>query len=281
MTPKTTSEALEREQFEAWRRRTTKMDPDSSVALHGFGDDAPYQNEFTRMAWSAWKARGALLGGGEEQLLDAMNDMLNGWKYIRSFHGDLYGVGWDRAQEKMEKAIAALHPPGDQPATAGAEPTEARRLLTDAIPYRLGLIENSSSRAAAQVNCERIREMLAMVLADLADSAKPAGEPFFSDETSRLIEEVGALQIADNVFQGTRDDFLRFAAIAAAPAPSPEPGLRSLLEDWVTAFADSIEGGEADPLVKATREALATTKPEPASEDTGRASFYQGGGSHD
>jgi len=34
--------------------------------------------------------------------------------------------------------------------------------------------------------------------------------------------------------------------------------LLSLLEDWVTSFADSIEGGEADELVKATRAALAT-----------------------
>ena len=39
-------------------------------------------------------------------LLEALQDMLSGWKYIRETHGDLYGVGWDRAQEKAEKAIA-------------------------------------------------------------------------------------------------------------------------------------------------------------------------------
>jgi hypothetical protein len=39
-------------------------------------------------------------------LLAALEDMLNGWKYIRSTHGDLYGVGWDRAQDKAEAAIA-------------------------------------------------------------------------------------------------------------------------------------------------------------------------------
>jgi hypothetical protein len=34
----------------------------------------------------------------------------------------------------------------------------------------------------------------------------------------------------------------------------------ALLEDWVGSFADTIEGGEADPLVIATRAAIATTK---------------------
>ena len=40
------------------------------------------------------------------ELLEALRDMLDGWKYIRQSHGDLYGVGWDRAQEKAETAIA-------------------------------------------------------------------------------------------------------------------------------------------------------------------------------
>ena len=39
-------------------------------------------------------------------LRDALRDMLSGWKYIRNTHGDLYGVGWDRAQQKAEAAIA-------------------------------------------------------------------------------------------------------------------------------------------------------------------------------
>jgi len=38
-------------------------------------------------------------------LLEALKDMLSGWKYIRESHGDLYGVGWDRAQNKAEDAI--------------------------------------------------------------------------------------------------------------------------------------------------------------------------------
>jgi hypothetical protein len=40
------------------------------------------------------------------ELLDALRDMLSGWMYIREIHGDLYGVGWDRSQEKALAAIA-------------------------------------------------------------------------------------------------------------------------------------------------------------------------------
>lgn len=39
------------------------------------------------------------------ELLEALEDMLSGWKYIRESHGDLYGVGWDRAQDKAEEAV--------------------------------------------------------------------------------------------------------------------------------------------------------------------------------
>lgn len=38
-------------------------------------------------------------------LLAALEDMYSGWLYIRKMHGDLYGVGWDRAQEKAEAAL--------------------------------------------------------------------------------------------------------------------------------------------------------------------------------
>jgi hypothetical protein len=40
--------------------------------------------------------------------LDALNDMSNGWRYIRETHGDLYGVGWDRPENKASAAIDAL-----------------------------------------------------------------------------------------------------------------------------------------------------------------------------
>ena len=40
------------------------------------------------------------------ELLAALRDLLSGWMYIREVHGDLYGVGWDRSQEKALAAIA-------------------------------------------------------------------------------------------------------------------------------------------------------------------------------
>lgn len=37
---------------------------------------------------------------------EALTDMLSGWRYIRATHGDLYGVGWDRAEENAVTALA-------------------------------------------------------------------------------------------------------------------------------------------------------------------------------
>lgn len=39
-------------------------------------------------------------------LLDALADMQAGWRYIRAFHGDLAGVGWDRCEDNATKSIA-------------------------------------------------------------------------------------------------------------------------------------------------------------------------------
>ena len=53
----------------------------------------------------------------------ALADMLAGWRYIRESHGDLYGVGLDRAQEKAEKALC-LQPGQEIPAAwFGNQPT--------------------------------------------------------------------------------------------------------------------------------------------------------------
>lgn len=41
-----------------------------------------------------------------KQLQNAAIDALAGWKYIRLLHGDLYGVGWDRVQDALEKALS-------------------------------------------------------------------------------------------------------------------------------------------------------------------------------
>jgi len=41
----------------------------------------------------------------QDALKEALRDMLSGWLYIRAVHGDLPGVGWDRAQNKAEEAL--------------------------------------------------------------------------------------------------------------------------------------------------------------------------------
>ena len=53
----------------------------------------------------------------------ALEDMLSGWKYIRQSHGDLYGVGWDRAQDKAEAALAKAYA-ASQPAQGERQPSE-------------------------------------------------------------------------------------------------------------------------------------------------------------
>jgi hypothetical protein len=42
---------------------------------------------------------------------NAMGDALSGWRYIRGTHGDLYGVGWDRVEQKLDAALAAKETP--------------------------------------------------------------------------------------------------------------------------------------------------------------------------
>ncbi len=38
---------------------------------------------------------------------EALSDMRSGWRYIRETYGDLYGVGWERAENKSDAALAA------------------------------------------------------------------------------------------------------------------------------------------------------------------------------
>ncbi len=40
-----------------------------------------------------------------EAAREAMKDALSGWRYIRETHGDLYGVGWDRVEQKLTAAM--------------------------------------------------------------------------------------------------------------------------------------------------------------------------------
>lgn len=43
-------------------------------------------------------------------VLDALKDARSGWRCIREDHGDLYGIGWDRVEQKLTEAIARLSP---------------------------------------------------------------------------------------------------------------------------------------------------------------------------
>ena len=45
-----------------------------------------------------------------KELEEALRDMHNGWRYIRASHGDLYGVGWDRCEEKASAALSKSLP---------------------------------------------------------------------------------------------------------------------------------------------------------------------------
>lgn len=45
-----------------------------------------------------------------KELEEALRDMHSGWRYIRMSHGDLYGVGWDRCEEKASAALSRSLP---------------------------------------------------------------------------------------------------------------------------------------------------------------------------
>jgi hypothetical protein len=73
---------------------------------HGWFEFADAQSDVSRAFAQDAIAMHERIRSAAPDLLEALRDMLAGWKYIRSFHGDLYGVGWDRAEDKAEEAIA-------------------------------------------------------------------------------------------------------------------------------------------------------------------------------
>ena len=40
-----------------------------------------------------------------DELHRTLCDALSGWRYIREAHGDLYGVGWDRVENRLNTQI--------------------------------------------------------------------------------------------------------------------------------------------------------------------------------
>lgn len=51
------------------------------------------------------KSRARLIAAAPD-LVEAAKDALSGWRYIRSQHGDLYGVGWDRVEAALSAALS-------------------------------------------------------------------------------------------------------------------------------------------------------------------------------
>jgi hypothetical protein len=66
-------------------------------------------------------------------LEEALRDMLSGWVYIRHSYGDLYGVGWDRAQSKAERALELVS--GDKRLTAVSTECNLLELAAKAAGY--------------------------------------------------------------------------------------------------------------------------------------------------
>lgn len=65
---------------------------------------AEYQYDYAPTPEEA-KANALLISAAPE-MYEALKDILSGWKYIRMAHGDLPGVGWNRAQKAAESAIS-------------------------------------------------------------------------------------------------------------------------------------------------------------------------------
>lgn len=69
-----------------------------------FTDMQKLANDFHAMAEQALIERDAARVR-VTRLEGALKDMLAGWRYIRETHGDLYGVGWDRAEKAATNAL--------------------------------------------------------------------------------------------------------------------------------------------------------------------------------
>ncbi|MCK7258053.1 hypothetical protein L8O18_06180 [Enterobacter asburiae] len=88
----------------------SQVDGSTCIEVHsGVGPQIAYLQSF--VGWGADYERSATIANanliaGAPDLLEALQDMLSGWKHIRAMHGDLYGIGWDRAQDKAQAAIS-------------------------------------------------------------------------------------------------------------------------------------------------------------------------------
>ena len=96
----------DRKEFEAWAR---SKNYNTSIF-----DDGTYVFADIQVMSDAWLAARRTQSEQVRALVEAAQDMLSGWRYIRQMHGDLHGVGWDRAQSKVESALAQLKEQDDE-----------------------------------------------------------------------------------------------------------------------------------------------------------------------
>lgn len=124
-----------------------------------------------------------------KQAREALGDLLSGWRYIRGYHGDLYGVGWDRAERGGDAAIAAIDahqvaaPPSriDEMALA-----VARRFTLDTEPQRRASLQcavieamkaaqaSPAQQALTEAQCDAFRRQHS-TFNDMTRATYPAG----------------------------------------------------------------------------------------------------------
>jgi hypothetical protein len=82
-----------------WNKRALR-----SLLRFGEKNDGPWNDGGDDGLWMPGEDDADLIAAAPE-LLEALEDLLGGWGYIRQVHGDLYGVGSDQVEAKAESAI--------------------------------------------------------------------------------------------------------------------------------------------------------------------------------
>jgi hypothetical protein len=85
-----------------------------------------------------------------EVLEAALRDMLSGWQFIRETQGDLYGVEWDRAEERARAALQ------------GGQAMSAEGVLRDMLAQQILLrMDDQRELAVHRAANEILREIVA------------------------------------------------------------------------------------------------------------------------
>ena len=78
-----------------------RYDMDATIGKFGSPVEMPIESDSGE--WVRYSDHAAEVA----RLREACSDALSGWRYIRATHGDLYGVGWSRVEEKLDAALTA------------------------------------------------------------------------------------------------------------------------------------------------------------------------------